>query len=510
MFNIVSFLDNCFIRQPDKTALVHPTSGRSFTFRDLYNMSGSLAAGLSSLSLMPGDRIVLYLDSSPEYLISYLAAWRAGLVVVPANIAYHENELIYTVQDSGAKGMITSVNSQEMTEKISLRCNNLNVVIETGGEGPGSWEDLILRYSPERPVPCRSDQICQIQYTSGTTGRPKGAMLTHGGWLAALQAERDALDLTGDDRYLGIYPMGHVGVSWGFSILSAGGTYVIMERYRPDDYIRLTDEYKITVLSGMPPVIHALCETQPGTEDKFSSVKRIISGGGPMHSPTWKRFFNRFQIPVINAYGLSETIVIGTGTVIRPEDYNEADEYNSVGKPVGFSEVKIVNELDPGETLPPGTQGEVALRGPAVALGYWNKPIETAAVFLDDGWFLTGDLGYIDTHGMVVITDRKKDMIIMSGWKIYPTEVEEVLLRHPSILDVAIFGCPDEKKGEVPAAAVVLKDKGVPLTLDDLSSWTRKYLAGYKTPRRLFVLDELPRVGGWKLLRRELRESLCC
>ncbi len=228
-----------------------------------------------------------------------------------------------------------------------------------------------------------------------------------------------------------------------------------------------------------------------------------------MHSPTWKKFFERFHIPVINAYGLSETIVLGCGTVIRPEDYPTADEYNSVGKPVGFAEVKIVDVANPEKELTSPNAGEIALRGPGVAIGYWNQPDESKEVFLDDGWFLTGDIGYIDSKGMLVITDRKKDMIIMSGWKVYPTEVENVLILHPKIADVAIFGCPDEEKGEIPAAAVVLRSSDEPLTLEELHAWSQDHLAGYKIPRRLMVLDQLPRVGGWKLLRRELRDSLC-
>ena len=171
--------------------------------------------------------------------------------------------------------------------------------------------------------------------------------------------------------------------------------------------------------------------------------------------------------------------------------------------------MKIVDEQDPACQLADGTAGEIALLGPGVAKGYWNKPDETAAVFLPDGWFLTGDIGYIDTNGMLVITDRKKDMIIMSGWKIYPTEVETVLIRHPKIKDIAIFGCPDEEKGEIPAAAVVPREGAGEITLEELSAYAREHLAGYKVPRRLVILDELPRVGGWKLLRRTLREELC-
>lgn len=509
MFNIATFLDSHMMRYPDKIALIHPTSKRSYSYTDLSRMSGSLAVAFNTRGLSPGDRVVLYLDSSPEYLISYFAAWRAGLVVVPTNIVYRKDELAYAIRDSGAKILISSINSRNITGSIKDLCPDLVHILEVGGDGASSWETLTTSYESVRPIPCRSDDVCQIQYTSGTTGRPKGAMLTHGGWLAALQAEGEALDLTSQDVYLGIYPMAHVGISWGLSVLRAGGTYVIMERYHPDEYIRLVRDYKITVLAGMPPVIHALSETSQGTEESFSSVRRIISGGGPMHSPTWKKFFERFHIPVINAYGLSETIVLGCGTVIRPEDYPTADEYNSVGKPVGFAEVKIVDVANPEKELTSPNAGEIALRGPGVAIGYWNQPDESKEVFLDDGWFLTGDIGYIDSKGMLVITDRKKDMIIMSGWKVYPTEVENVLILHPKIADVAIFGCPDEEKGEIPAAAVVLRSSDEPLTLEELHTWSQDHLAGYKIPRRLMVLDQLPRVGGWKLLRRELRDSLC-
>ncbi|PWR71084.1 class I adenylate-forming enzyme family protein [Methanospirillum stamsii] len=509
MFNIATFLDTCMMRDSTKTALIHPKSGRSYSFTDLYRMGGSLAASLPGMGLAPGDRVVIYLDSSPEYLISYFAIWRAGMVVVPTNIVYRSEELAYVIRDSGAKLLISSVSTRNITDCMHDLCPCLDNIIEVGGEGRVSWEHLTSVCAPLRPVPKKSEDICQIQYTSGTTGSPKGAMLTHGGWIAALQAEAEALDLVSSDIYLGIYPMAHVGISWGLSVLRSGGTYVIMERYHPDEYIKLTEDYGITILAGMPPVIHALSETAAGTERSFSTVRRIISGGGPMHSPTWKKFNERFHIPVINAYGLSETIVLGTGTVIRPEDYPTADEYNSVGKPIGYTEVKVVDISDPAKELLSPEAGEIALRGPAVALGYWNRPEETREVFLEDGWFLTGDIGFIDSRGMLVITDRKKDMIIMSGWKVYPTEVETVLIRHPKIADIAIFGCPDEEKGEIPAAAVVLRNKEESLTLEELASWSREYLAGYKIPRKLILMDQLPRVAGWKLLRRELRELSC-
>lgn len=507
MFNITSFLDIHVREHPDKIALIHPSHNITYTWGDLHEAVLKTAGGMKGIGIKPGDRVVLFLDSSTDYLISYFALWRIGAIAVPANIVYQEDELRYVIEDSGARAVITDSTGREMVEKLA-RLLNISDVLIAGDTGENSLDNL-RHSSPLRyPHPCRPDDLSQIQYTSGTTGRPKGAMLTQGGWMAALEAERDALELTSDDIYLGIYPMGHVGISWGISVLKQGGTWVILERFQLERYLNLIEEYKVTVLSAMPPVIHSIMEISEGIDKKIATVRRIISGGGPMHSPTWRAFHQRFNIPIINAYGLSETIVIGSGTVIRPEHYPEADEYNSVGTPVGYTEIRVVHEDDPTVTLPDTKAGEIAIRGPAVALGYWQKPEETAAVFLSDGWFLTGDIGYIDKNGMLVITDRKKDMIIMSGWKIYPTEVENSLILHPDIADIAIFGCPDEEKGEIPAAAVVPKD-GHTVTHESLVAFAKEHLAGYKIPRKTVIVESLPRVGGWKLLRRQLRDQYC-
>ena len=232
--------------------------------------------------------------------------------------------------------------------------------------------------------------------------------------------------------------------------------------------------------------------------------------GKQMSSVEFSEKLERIQIENSNivfiiggSYGLSETIVIGTGTVIRPEDYREADRFESVGHPVCFSEVKIVDEDDSSKILPQYEQGEIALRGPAVAKGYWGNEEKTKASFLDDGWFLTGDIGYLDEDNRLFITDRKKDMIVMSGWKIYPTEVEEVLIKYPEVKEIAIFSINDCHRGEIPVAAVVWENES---DEEGLINFARENLSRYKVPRKIFPLDELPRVNGWKLLRRELRK----
>ena len=438
---------------------------------------------------------MLYLDSSPEYLFSYFAVWRIGAVAVAANRVYTPPELAYMANNSGAKIMITD------NEGAAFAPEGVRAYVPPDIETLRGAEIL-------PPVLTEFDDLCQLQYTSGTTGRPKGAMLTHGGYLTAIHNECDVLAYRESDVYLGIYPMGHVGLSWGIAALRAGALFIMMDRYEPAAYLELCKEHKVTVLSGMPPVIHSLA-TAEGTvpDESLKTVREIISGGGPLHHEIWKKFHYRYNIPVINAYGLSETIVIGTGTVIRPEDYRFADRFQSVGHPVCFSEVKIVDEMDANKVMPVGVPGEIALRGPAVALGYYNMPEETREAFLPDGWFLTGDVGYLDKDNRLCITDRKKDMIVMSGWKIYPTEVEDALLKYDGIKEIAVFGIPDVHRGEIACAAVVWNAGFDAKNEADLIDFAKENLAGYKVPRKIISVEELPRVNGWKLLRRELREQ---
>jgi long-chain acyl-CoA synthetase len=496
MLNITTFLDANARRLPGKPVFCCPERNTSYTSGDVLGILSKLASDFRALGIARGDRVMLYLENSPEYLFSYLALWRIGAVAVPTNRVYTQSELAYMQENSGAKLFVTDTEG-ECTGKTF----GIPVYI------PGDIETM--RDTPVlAPEILSGDDLCQLQYTSGTTGKPKGAMLTHGNWLVAIQNECDVLTLRQDDRYLGIYPMGHVGLSWGIAAMRAGALYIMIGRYDLTSYLSLCKEHAVTVLSGMPPVIHSLLEAPEGTEAHLASAREIISGGGPLHHEIWKKFHHRYGIPVINAYGLSETVVIGTGTVIRPEDYAFADRFRSVGHPVCFSEVKIVDEDNAAIEMPAGIPGEIALRGPAIALGYWNMPQETAQVFLPDGWFLTGDIGYLDGDSRLFLTDRKKDMIVMSGWKIYPTEVEETLLKYEGVAEIAVFGLPHPHRGEIPVAAVVWRAGwDSPDREGGLLSFAKDQLAGYKVPRELYTAESLPRVNGWKLLRRELREQ---
>ncbi len=507
MSNVTTLLDAKSVPEA-KAALICPSRNEVYSYGKLRSEMNRIGQGLSNLEVKKGDRVCIYLDSSPEYLISYFAIWRIGAVAVPTNSVYRGEELLHAINNAGAVAIITDGQGIGVVAGIRAQSPTLVHIICTSGSCSGSvaWSSFPPAPVTMRAVNCAPDDLCHIQYTAGTTGKPKGAMLSHGNWMTALDAEREALRMRPDDVYLGIYPMGHVGLSWSLAMLRAGGTNVVMERFELGLYLELAEKYRVTVLAGMPPVIHSLNTAPPGTEKHLGDVRVIISGGGQLLPVVWEAFDNRYHIPVANSYGLSETIVIGSGTTTLPEYPHLTRNYRSVGVAVGYTEVKIVDAGDPETEMPCAETGEIALRGPSVAQGYWRMPEATAEVFRHDGWFLTGDIGYLDAEGILFITDRKKDMIIMSGWKVYPTEVENVIIRHPAVADVAVFGVPDERKGEIPVAAVVLMP-GATLTDSQLETYCRDHLAGYKIPRRLVIVDSLPRVHGWKLLRRDLRQK---
>lgn len=507
MSNVTTLLDAKSVPAA-KAALICPTRDETYSYGRLRDEMNRVGLGLKNLGVKGGDRVCIYLDSTPEYLISYFAIWRIGAVAVPTNIVYRGAELLHVIHDAGACAIITDRQGIEVIAGIRGEIPEISHIICVSGscEGSVAWDSFPAAPEMMRAENCDVGDLCHIQYTAGTTGKPKGAMLTHGNWMTALDTERDALRLRPGDIYLGIYPMGHVGLSWGLSVIRAGGTYVMMERFELERYLELAVRYKVTVLAGMPPVIHSLNQAPPGTEERLTHARVIISGGGQLLPVVWEAFDSRYHIPVANSYGLSETIVIGSGTTTLPGYPHLTKGYQSVGVAVGYTEMKIVDAANPETEMPLGEPGEIALRGPAVAKGYWNLPKETREVFRPDGWFLTGDIGILDADGILCITDRKKDMIIMSGWKIYPTEVENLLIQHPAIADVAVFGVPDERKGEYPVAALVIKP-GTTLGEDEFVAWCRGHMAGYKVPRKMIIVDTLPRVHGWKLLRRDLRQK---
>lgn len=507
--NFTSFLDSNAIYYGAKQAIVHPKGQEVITYKELLEKVNGLANGLRSLGLQKGDRVIVGIGNRPETIISYFSIWRIGAIAVPVNPDFKSEELTNIINDAEPRAIIAlDYIYLNVLPKVNADMSRVKTISLRGVKDTISLSEIMETSATKcTPENCSLDDLCQIQYTSGTTGRPKGAMLTHGNWMAAVEAERWVLRLMESDVYLGIYPHFHVGVSWGITSLRYGATFVIMERYSLEEYLKLAEEYKVTILSGMPPVLYSLVHAPLGSENKLKSARCIITGGAPTPEELWRRFVERYpHIEVVNAYGLSETIVVGAATAVPVSFQHLSRSFRSVGAPVGYCEVKIVNPENPSIELKLGEIGEIALRGPGVAKGYWRNPEETAKAFLQDGWFLTGDLGYLNEEGVLHITARKKDVIIMSGWKIYPAEVENVLLKHPKVAEAAVFAKYDERRGEVPAAAIVLKP-GAEATSEEIVEFCKERIASYKVPRYIVFLDCLPKMGGWKILYRELREK---
>lgn len=492
--NFTSFLEVNASYYGEKTAIINPKDDYRINYKSLLNKVNSLSYDLKKIGIERGDRIIIATGNRPESIISYFAIWRIGAIAVPINPDFKALELSNIMAISKPKAIIANEDLLKNPPfndilKISLNIKDLNGEI----------------YIPPEDV--SMDEACQIQFTSGTTGRPKGAVLTHGNWMAAVEAERWALELNESDIYLGFYPHFHVGISWGITAIRYGATFIIMERYNLKEFLKLIKDYKATIISGMPPVLYELAYSPFNIEDYFNGVRCIITGGAPTPEKTWRDFSKRFpNIRVVNAYGLSETLVLGSGTAVPYKFQHLSKDFKSVGLPIGYAEVKIVDPDNPSIELPNGEIGEIAIRGPGVAKGYWNNPEETKRSFIEDGWFLTGDLGYLDEDGVLYITARKKDVIIMSGWKIYPSEVEEIIIKHPKVAEVAVFGKYDERRGEVPAAAIVLKP-GEKASPEEIIEFCKDKIASYKVPKHILFLSELPKMNAWKVLRRVLREK---
>lgn len=487
MINVTTFLDANACRL-DKPVYYSVDRGRKYTSTEILSIVSEIGRKLLNQGVDMGDRVLIYLENTPEYLFSLLAIWRIGAVAIPTNRIYTLNEIQYFIEDSDARLIITDkhLDGVDIAQYIIPNMDDYHdaEVLEAANT---TWDDL-----------------CQLQYTSGTTGKPKGAMLTHGNWFSAIQNECDVLKMTHDNVLFCIYPMAHVGISWAIASLRAGALTITKNNYTFEEYLDIIYENRVTNATGMPPVIHSIIENPDLVTNKLYSVKSIVSGGGPLHKDLWRKFYKKYGISVLNAYGSSETIVVGTGTIIRPEDYAFADRFESVGHPVCFTEIKIVDPEDSNIKLDKNTNGEIALRGPSIAQGYWKQETKTRNTFTSTGWFLTGDIGYLDDDGRLFITDRKKDMIIMSGWKIYPTEVEEELIKHPAVSQIAVFSLPHEHRGEIPVAAVIWEDED---KTEELLKYAHDTLARYKIPRHIFTTDTLPRVNEWKLLRNKLQDE---
>jgi fatty-acyl-CoA synthase len=480
------------VRRPAATALVDVATGARHTYRDLDRRVGARAAALAGLGVSPGDRVALLGENSAAYLEWLFGAARLGAITVPVNHRLAPAEVAHVLADSGATVLVRSAAFTALAEE-ALAEQPVAFVVDLAAE-PG--------HELAGPQPVAGDDPCVIMYTSGTTGVPKGAVLTHDNMLwNAINMLGAGPGIGGTDVTIAAAPLFHIG-ALGLSalpLLYAGGTVVVVPAFDPAAFVDLMAREGVTTQFLVPAMWAAL--TRLPSLPPLPALRWAISGGAPC------------PVTVIEHFtGLGWTFTEGFGmTELSPAALflDAADvltHAGSVGRPFMHVDARLVDEA--GADVGVGEVGELVLRGPTVFAGYWNRPEATAAAFdrgqhADRGWFHSGDLGVRDADGVVTLVDRKKDMIITGGENVYPVEVEQVLHRHPAITDVAVIGVGDERWGETVLAVVVADG---PLEPDEVIAFARERIAHFKAPRRVEVVDELPRNATGKLLKRVLRE----
>jgi long-chain acyl-CoA synthetase len=489
-------------RTPDKPALIY--QDRPISYRDVDSCVDSVAASLGSLGVRKGDRVALMIQNIPHFSYAFYGIARAGAVAVPINVTYTADEVAHILADSEARAIIVAEPFMHALEGLRSTLPMLEHVIVVGNARTGAitFDQLLGRASAPVDIKTATQDLACLVYTSGTTGSPKGAMLTHGNLLANIDQMEQVPGLAevADDVVLLVLPLFHiyalnVGLGLTFAV---GATALLLERFDSAGSLEQIERHRVTVLLGAPPMYTAWLHT-PGLEAKtVASVRLAISGAAALPATVMEGFRDRFGITIQEGYGLTETAPGLTsnamGHVAKP---------GSIGKPLPEVDVRIVD--DEGRDVEEGDPGEIVVRGPNIFAGYWRQDAATKEAFRS-GWFHTGDVAYRDDDGYLHIVNRKKDLVIVSGFNVYPLEVESVLYRHPKVAECAIVGVPHPYTGEAVKAVVVLKP-GTSATEEEIDSFCRQYLARFKCPSVIEFVDELPHTLAGKVLRRALREQ---
>lgn len=499
------------------------------SFGDLDDRSDALAAALQEHGFARGDRLGVYVQNDPAFLVAYLAAWKAGGAAVAINPMNRQRELTYLLEDSGASALLCL---DELWEAVAAEVvagggTQVRTVVTCSAlddqtrddprlfadgrrpspEGTLDLGELLAAYagrspSPSTPAP---EDVAVLTYTSGTTGRPKGAMNTQANLAFNAQTYRDWMGLDADDVVLGVAPLFHITGMVGHFCLAmlTGCPLVLAHRFEPQVVLDAMREHRPTFTVGAITVFIALGGAEASTRQDWSSLRAVYSGGAPIAPAVTDRFEEQTGLYVHNIYGLTETTSPSHAVPLgRRAPVDPASGALSIGVPVFDTVVRILAE--DGSEAAVGEVGEIAIAGPGVVPGYWQRPDATAES-LPGGELRTGDVGFMDADGWFYLVDRKKDMINAAGYKVWPREVEDVLYGHPAVREVAVVGVPDDYRGET-VKAYVARRPGASVEADELIVWAKERMAAYKYPRFVEFLDELPKTTTGKILRRELRE----
>jgi long-chain acyl-CoA synthetase len=501
--NVIELADECYERVGDyPKALIY--EGREYSSGELRQMQLRLAGALVDMGVKRGDRVAVITPNCPEVGITYAAAWRIGAITVPILFLLAQSEIEHILRDAEPSVVVTS---SEFIGNVNAAIATLPTkprVLLVGDQPEGDAEAMTPLVTGGREhhevAEMDLDELAGINYTGGTTGRPKGVMLTHGGMAAVSNAAMSTGDYEDGNVGLGVLPLAH-----GYGILTqlvgmrVAGTGVLMRWFEPGAALQLIQEHRVKILAAVPTMLVYLLNHPDLDKYDVSSLERVGCGAAPCPVELLQEFERRFGCTVYEGYGLTEsTVVCTTQRRDRPK------VVGSVGVPLPGFTVKILD--DDHNEMATGELGEICARGPNVMKGYYRMP-EATAETIRDGWLHTGDIGRMDADGNIYVVDRKKDMIIRGGLNVYPRDIEEVLFEHPAIAEAAVIGRPDPEYGEEVIAFVVLRPQ-MSADADEILAFCRERLAKYKAPKEVHFLASLPKSGVGKVVRRELRDKL--
>jgi long-chain acyl-CoA synthetase len=513
--NLSSQLHTTALQHANKHAYLF--QDKAVTYLELDAAVSKLASGLEKIGLKKGDHIAMLLGNSPYFVVGLYGALRLGATVIPINPVYTADEMTYIMNNGDVKAVIALDVLTPLLQNIEPLLPSVKHIIIC--ETPQQQENTQYEMRPSffekiksftgllssgeatfGPPAIEEDETAVILYTSGTTGKPKGAMLTHKNLYSNAKDIADFLNINEQDRVIAVLPMFHVfclSVALNASLMN-GGTVIIMPRFSPSAVFETIREHNATIFAGVPTMYNFLLQYPEGKQEDVETLRLCISGGASMPVAILEAFEQKFNVMISEGYGLSEASPV---TCFNPTD--RPRKPGSIGMSIVNVENKVVDEF--GEEVPVGQVGELIVSGPNIMKGYYKMPEETAHT-IKDGWLYTGDLARMDEDGYFYIVDRKKDMIIVGGYNVYPREVEEVLYSHPSIVEAAVIGVPDTNLGEAVKCFVVIKNSSQ--TEEDLISYCREHLAKYKVPNEIEFLKELPKNTTGKILRRALKQQL--
>ena len=504
--NVAHWLERAAERNPGKVAAISEGT-HAMTYGELDAAASRLGNALRAFGIRSGDRVSILLANSLEFLIAYFGILKLGAVVAPVNILYRAGEVKYVLNNATPRALIAGSEFLQVVQDVWTECPLLEHVIVVGGDpipGTHSWRDLMREASPGlRAVECRPEDLANLYYTSGTTGRPKGVMITHLNLTSGIEFEAEAWQVTAEDHTLFTLPLFHTYALIIPSLLAihAGGTQTFFALWDTETVLRSMSEGHITFFAGVPTMYVYMTRHPDIEKHNLKGLRVCVVGGAAIPVEVQREFERLSGVRCLDAYGC-------TGWVSSVHPMSGPVKHGTLGKsladiyPSMDSQMRIVDDED--REIPPGQVGEIVVRGSQIAQGFWKLPDITRRDYRG-GWFHTGDLGRKDEDGFFVLVDRKDDLIITSGYNVYPREVEEVLYTYPKVSEAAVVGVPDPVRGQTVKAYVVLK-AGQVATVEEITTDCRSKIAAFKVPRVIELVRELPKTATGKILRRSLRE----